>query len=198
VAHPVRLVTDGDVRRVRIGVALRLPLAFPHLLFAAACAGVVAALLPLQWLYLLVRGRPLRSVWRVSASISCYIVAVSAYVLLLANPWPSFRRRAYPVALAIDEPSRARRATVLLRPLLALPAIAFASVLAVVSVSAALVAWLVAVVSARIPQGLEELALYCLRFEVQTVAYAILLADIYPSLAGTSDGGLVIRASESR
>ena len=197
-AHPVRLVVGDDLRRTRLGVALRLPLALPHVLLAAASAAAVAALLPLHWLYMLARGRPFRPLWSVSARVASYTVAVAAYLLLLAGPWPPFRRRAYPVALVIAQPSRQTRASVLMQPLLALPAIVFASVLAVVAVGAALVGWFVAVVSGRVPSGLEELGIYCLRFQAQTFAYAILLSSRYPSLAGTSDGGLVMRANESR
>lgn len=86
---------------------------------------------------------------------------------------------------------------VLLRPLLALPAIVFASVLVLVAATVAVAAWFAAVASTRVPPGLAELGNYCLRFASQSVAYALLLTGTSPSLAGGAEGGVVTAASGS-
>jgi len=198
VAHPVRLVVQDDLRRTRVTVALRLLLVLPHLVVLGAWAGGVAALLPFRWLSLLARAQDLRPAGAASARFAAYASAVGAYGLLLADPWPSLRARPRPIELDLPEATRQRRATVLLRPLLALPAVVFASVLAVVSLSAAVVAWFPCAASARMPAGLQELGVYCLRFHAQTLAFVLLLTERYPSLAGTAEGGLVTAPSESR
>ena len=47
----------------------------------------------------------------------------------------------------------------------------------------ALVAWFVAIALARVPEGMRDLAVYCLRYQQQTAGYILLLTDRYPSIA---------------
>jgi len=67
--------------------------------------------------------------------------------------------------------------------ILAIPAIVFAYVLAVVAVVVATLSWFVALSVARVPRGFENLGTYCVRYQVQTLGYLLLLTDRYPSLA---------------
>jgi Domain of unknown function (DUF4389) len=185
VAHPVRLVVRDDLRRTRITVLLRLPLALPHLALGCTWLALTLAALPFQWLHLLVRARPARALEGAAARGVRYGVAVAAYVLLLADPRPPLRQRPYPIELVLSETAQSqRRAGVLLRPALALPAVVFASVLTVVAGGVAVAGWFAALTAARLPPGLEELGTYCLRFCTQTLAYVLLLTESYPSLEG--------------
>jgi hypothetical protein len=197
VAHPVRLVVLDDLRRARLTVALRLLMALPHLAVVALWAAVVAVLLPAQWLLLVIRGRSVRPLDAVARRSLRYVVRVCAYLLLLAEPWPPVREGGYAVEVELCEVPSQQRLAVLLRPLLALPAVVFASVLVVVALSVAAVAWFAALVSARMPPGLEELGLYCLGFGAQTAAYGILLTETYPSLAGATHVGVVNPPTEA-
>jgi uncharacterized protein DUF4389 len=196
VRHPVRLVVRDDLRRRRATVALRPVLALPHLLLVTAWAAAVVVLLPAQWLGLLVRGRPFRLLDAANLRFARYGVAVVAYALLLAEPWPRLAASAYPVGLEVDRAYGQRRVTVLVRPALVLPGAVFASVLAVVAIGVAIVAWFAGVTRGTISEGLAELGVYCLRFDTQVVGYAILLTEAPPSLAGAT--GLVILPREAR
>lgn len=71
----------------------------------------------------------------------------------------------------------------LLRPVLALPALVLASVLAVVHLCSAVAAWFVALVLGRTTAGLRELGAFCLRYAAEATAYALLLTPRYPRLA---------------
>jgi hypothetical protein len=43
--------------------------------------------------------------------------------------------------------------------------------------------WFVAVTTAHVPVGFQRLGVYCLRFQVQTLGYLLLVTDKYPTLA---------------
>jgi hypothetical protein len=110
---------------------------------------------------------------------------VTAYTYLLADPYPKFRGwpGTYPVDLRIDPPAPQRRWTILLRLVLAVPALIFSYVLNTVVSVVAFLAWFAALATGRIPSGLQRLGAYCLRFHAQTLGYLLLVTDRYPTLA---------------
>ena len=195
--HPVRVVVTDDLRRSRVTVLFRVALALPHVAWATLWGVAVVLLIPFQWLWALFAGRLEDDVHVFLGRFVRYHVHLSAYVLLLANPWPPFHGRpGYPIDLELDPPRAQRRLGVLLRPALAVPAVVFGSVLQVVLLSVALVGWFAAIVLARLPDGLQELGVYCLRYGTQTVAYLLFLTPAYPSLA-TADEAPAITAPSS-
>ena len=46
--------------------------------------------------------------------------------------------------------------------------------------------WFVCLFTGRMPEGMRNLSAYCLRYYMQTEAYALLLTPRYPSLSGGS------------
>jgi hypothetical protein len=112
-----------------------------------------------------------------------YVVQVEAWWSLVSGryPWPPNRSRHPVQLLCTREPQR--RWTVLLRPVLVLPALVLASVLLVVHACTAVAAWFVALVLGRTTAGLRELGAFCLRYAAETVAYLLLLTPDYPRLA---------------
>ena len=50
----------------------------------------------------------------------------------------------------------------------------------------AILSWFVALAVARVPAGFQNLGTYCLRYQIQTLAYVLLLTDRYPTLASGS------------
>ncbi len=183
--HPITLVNDDDRDRWRLTVLLRWVLAIPHvyLMYLWTLLALVVAIV--NWFIALVRGqtpRPLRAWFE---RYLRYVVHVTAYTYLLADPFPKFRGWAgtYPVDLRIDPPAPQRRWTILLRLVLAVPALIFTYVLNTVISVVALLAWFVGLATGRIPAGLQRLGAYCLRFQVQTLGYLLLVTDRYPTLA---------------
>jgi hypothetical protein len=47
-----------------------------------------------------------------------------------------------------------------------------------------LLGWLIAIFIGRMPRGMEDLGLYCLRYQTQTYAYLAIVTDRYPTFAG--------------
>jgi len=181
--HPIRLVVDDDLRRSRLTVFLRLLLAVPHLLWAIVVSLVLQLTVALAWFVALASGRVWPELHELNARLLRWHTHFTAYFLLVANPYPRFDGRAgYPIDVEIAPPECQRRLVTLLRLLLVLPALVFASALSAVLEVVALLAWFICVTLGRLPRGMRDLAAYCLHFNLQTLAYVMLLTPRYPSI----------------
>jgi Domain of unknown function (DUF4389) len=179
----VRLTEDRELRRRRLAIFLRLVLLVPVAIAALIWTAVAALALPLAWLAALPGGRVPAFLHRALLAALGYLAQVSAWATLASGryPWPR-RRGTHPVQIRAHR-QRQSRWTIVLRPLLALPAIVLASVLAVVQLGTAIGAWFVGLALGRTTEGLRELAAFCLRYAVETTAYVFLLTPTYPRLA---------------
>ena len=179
--HPVTLELTDDGRRSRLTVFFRFLLAIPHLVwlllwsiaafFAALANGLVA----------LVRGRSATPLHRFLAAYVRYTAHVTAFVFLVANPFPGFAGTpGYPVDVRIGEAERQNRWVTLFRIFLAIPSFivagAFWAVLAVVAVFG----WFYALVRGRMPDGLRTLGAVAVRYLAQATAYWFVVTDEYP------------------
>jgi Domain of unknown function (DUF4389) len=201
--HPIRLVVSDDLRRSRLTVFFRLLLALPHLVWLLlwTIAAFFAAIA--NWFATLGAGSPPQALHRFLGAYVRYATHVSAFLFLAANPFPGFKGApGYPVDLEIEPPARQCRCQSGFRLLLALPALALASVLAsgggggggadtsaadaAVTISgvafvAAILAWFVSLALGRMPSGLRDLIAYAVGYAAQAYAYLFLLTDRYPN-----------------
>jgi hypothetical protein len=183
--HPVSLVVRDDLKRWRLTVAFRHVLVLPHALVLALW-GIVAYLVVIAaWFVALVKGRLPDRMHDWLARYLRYQAHVNAYTWLVADPFPGFRGRfgSYPVDLAIAPAVRQARWKTLLRVVLAIPALVLAYVLSIVFEVVGIIGWVVALILGRMPRGMRDLLAYCLRYQLQTYAYLMLLTDRYPTLA---------------
>ena len=96
--HPVRFVVTDDLRRKRLTVLFRLPLALPHGIWATAWSYSLLLFLPFQLIWAFFAGHLEEDVHRFLARYVRYHVHLFAYLVLLADPWPRFQGRpGYPV-----------------------------------------------------------------------------------------------------
>jgi Domain of unknown function (DUF4389) len=187
--HPVRFVITDDLQRSRLTVLFRAPLALPHYAWATLWTYAISLLIAFQWLWAIVSGRLEEDVHSFLTRFVRYHVHLYAYLLLLANPWPRFSGHpGYPVDVEIEGPERQSRTTIVFRLVLAIPAFVFASVLGTVVALLAVFGWFAALVLGRMPEGMAELGVYCLRYQTQTYAYVLLLTPRYPTLASGATG----------
>ena len=129
--HPVRLELDDDGRRSRLTVAFRLLLVLPHVVWLMlwSIAAILAAIA--NWFVALVRGRSATALHRFLAAYVRYSVHVTAFLFLVANPFPGFAGTpGYPVDVAIAPTERQSRWITFFRTFLALPSFIVASALA--------------------------------------------------------------------
>ena len=109
---------------------------------------------------------------------------LSAYLGLVANPYPPFNGRpGYPVDLEIDPPAPQRRLITAFRIIVAIPALLIGRILNYLLQLLAFFGWFVALFTGRMPKGMRDLGAYCLRYDQQAQAYVLLLTERYPSLS---------------
>jgi hypothetical protein len=179
--HPVTVAVADDGRRSRVTVLFRLLLAIPHLVwlslwsvavfFAAIANGVVA----------LVRGRSADALHRFLAAYVRYYAHVTAFVAVVANPFPGFTGApGYPVDVAIAGPERQNRWVTLFRIFLAIPALLVATALSFALWVVAVLGWFASLTTGRMPTGLRTLGAVIVRYVSQTNAYWLVLTDVYP------------------
>ena len=183
--HPVTLIVDDDLRRTRITVFFRLLLAIPHRIWLMIWGCVAEIALVIAWVVALVTGRVPDGLHNFLASFLRYATRVSAYLLLLADPWPPFSNsQPYPVDAGIEAAAPQGRLGVLFRIVLAVPAILLTYVFRIVNNIVAFLSWFYAIIFGRMHEGMRNTSAWLFRYELQTYAYIFLLTDRYPSLAG--------------
>lgn len=200
--RPVRLVVSDDLRRSRVTILPRLLLALPHLVWVSLWSLAVLVPALLLWLAVVAAGRAPRTLHRFIAAYVRYTTHASAYLSLVAGPYPSFTGAAgYPVDVEIDPPARQGRLGAAFRLVLAVPALMLSASLAggpstAVGGGAALsfatggggmlfvvglLGWCAGLATGRMPRGLRDVGAFAIGYAAQTSAYALLLSDRYPS-----------------
>jgi hypothetical protein len=153
--HPVRLNVTDDLQRSRLTVFFRLLLAIPHFIVLMLWGIVVYFAAILNWIATLIAGTPPAGLWGFIVKFLRYSTQVSAYANLVANPYPAFGGGDYPVDVTFDGPARQNRWITGFRCLF----------------------------TARMPEGMRNLLAYCIRYQVQTYAYMLIVTDRYPSFS---------------
>lgn len=183
--HPVRLRITDDLRRTRLTVAFRLILAIPHFLWLALVGIVAVFAVIANWFATLVKGRSPDGLHNFLAGVLRYATHATAYLFLIADPYPRFfllqQAAEYPIDLELEPPMEQNRWTVAFRIILAIPALIVANILRNLSQVLAIFSWFVALFTARVPEGIRNFAALALRYETQNYAYVALLTPRYPS-----------------
>lgn len=180
---PIQLVVrDGDLRRSRLTVFFRLLLALPHLVWLSLWGAVALLAAIVNWLATLVAGASPQFLHRFLAAYLRYQLHVTAYLYLVANPFPGFTgaEGSYPLELRVAERAPQNRWSVLFRALLALPALLIASVYGSLVFTVAVLAWFAALFTGRMPLGLRNAGAQALRYAAQTYGYLFLVTGAYP------------------
>ncbi len=181
-----RILVRGDepLRRRRLAVVFRALLYVPHCLVVSTWTLLLVPVVPVSWLALLVAGRLRSGLHGFLAAYLRYCGQTTAWFGLLSGRYPDPRHvREHPFGIEIPEPRLQRRALTLFRLPLALPALVLSSVFGVILALAAVGAWFVAVSLGRTTTGLQELGTFCLRYQLETLAYLLLLTPASPRLA---------------
>ena len=184
--HTVRLIDHDDLRRSRLTVLVRAALVLPHLVWLVLYTQVALFVALANWIVTLIKGRSPQRMHRWLVRYLRYTVYVYSYLYVLANPYPPFHgdHRSYKIDLQVEGPDDQRRLVTGFRLVLVIPAFVLSWVLGQVLQVVALLAWVIAIFLGRIPRGMEQLGLYCLRYQTQVYAYLLVITDRYPTTAG--------------
>src|SRR5581483_10620155 len=171
-----------DLRRSRLLVLFRLPLAIPHVVWLILWTIVAMLTGLLAWLCALVIGRVPDPFHRFLSRFVRYQTHLYAFVGLTANPFPGFvgKPGSYPVDLDLPPAQPQKRLVTLFRLLLAVPALGISGGLSGAMWVGSFLGWFVALVRGRMPEGFRNLGGYALRYGGQVSAYIFLLTPQYP------------------
>ena len=184
VPHPIQLVVTDDLRRNRLTVFFRLLLAIPLLLWIVLWSILVAFAVIVAWVAGLVAGRVPDGLHEFMAAYTRFSTHLSAYVWLVADPYPGFTGEpGYGVDLRIAPATSQNRLTILFRLILAIPAAIVVNVLQNVAWIVAFLSWFYALFTGRMSKGMRDLLAYCVRYQAQTYGYLLLLTQRYPSFS---------------
>jgi len=133
-------------------------LTIPHLVWLYLWGIAALVVLVVNWFATLLRGRSPDALHRFLGAYVRYHTDVTAYLMLVANPFPSFLGRpgTYPVDLHVEPRERQSRWTVCFRLPLALPAMIVAAAYGGLLVVAAFLGWFSALVRGAMPVGLRN------------------------------------------
>jgi Domain of unknown function (DUF4389) len=184
--HPIGLIVDDDLKRNRLTVFFRLLLAVPQIVVLAIWGIAVYLAVIVAWFAALFTGRVPGGLHEFIARYLRASTHLNAYILLLADPWPPFGGApgSYPVDLRVDPAAPQSRVTVFFRALLTIPAYLLTYVFGIVNRVIAIIGWFYCLAMGEMNRGMRDLSAWMLRYEVQTLAYGMLLTGRYPSLSG--------------
>jgi hypothetical protein len=180
----VQLVAAGPVKQRRLTVAFRLILVIPQIfvLFFINLAGFVVAFL--GWWAALFTGRLPGFAVSYLSGLARWNARVYGYLFLLTDVYPPFtfdHDPAYPVVIAIPEQGRLNRFAVFFRFILMVWGyIVVAVVTNGVSPIMAFIAWLITLITGKLPAPLHLAFTAVLRYQTRYYCYLSLLTPTYP------------------
>jgi hypothetical protein len=184
VSHPVQYDVVYEAQRNRLTTFFRLILVLPHLVLAALWAIAVYVTTLIAWFAILVTGRYPAGLYDFARRYFVYAGRINGYYGLLTDVYPPFGASGdYPVRITVEAPDRHSRLTTFFRYVLIIPALIGVYLLGIAQNAVTFLAWIIIVITGRMPLPLQNFILFVHRFVARTGAYALLLVDAYPSFA---------------
>ncbi|MCC7363273.1 MAG: DUF4389 domain-containing protein [Dehalococcoidia bacterium] len=182
--YPVGIEIDGPQPQNRLSVLLRFLYVIPHALVLAILAYAIGVTTFIAWLIIVVTGKCPAGLAKFHAGYLRWSTRMGGYMFLLTDKYPAFSMdadNAYPIRVSIqDQLENRNRLTVLLRLIMVIPHVIALSVVGIVAEVLLFVAWLVALFTGSVPEGIHTFLAGFMRWYNRVGAYAILLTDEYP------------------
>jgi len=175
-------------RRSRLTTFFRGLLVIPHL-FVLAFYGLVAYFAVFfAWFAIVFTARYPKGLYDFVAGFHRYYARVMSYYYLLVDPYPPFSGNvdlAYPAVLDIGPPlEKYSRLLTFFRAFLLIPVWIIGYVLAIVGGFIVMLAWIVVVITGRMPQGMQRIIEYCYSYLFRAGVYGSLLTEAFPPFDG--------------
>jgi hypothetical protein len=198
VSYPVTFEADYVERRSRLTTFFRLILAIPLMIWLYLYAIVACFAIVFAWFAIVLTGRYPAGLYEFVSGYNRFIARFTGYVALLCDPYPPFGGTddpAYPVRMHFDGPlERYSRIKTLFRIVLAIPILILRYVMGLLLEIGALAAWIVIVITGKMPRGLFDVMVLANSYTARSDAYLYLLTETYPPFqdeqtraAGTPD-----------
>jgi hypothetical protein len=183
-SYPVTFEVDYVERRSRLTAFFRLLLAIPLVIWLYVYGLVALIAVTIAWLAIVFTARYPRALYDFIAGYTRVLARFTAYVSLLCDPYPPFGGSddgAYPVRMRFDGPlEHYSRLKTLFRVILAIPIAILRYVMNLLLEVGAVAAWVVIVITGKMPRGLFDLMVLANSYMARSDAYLLLLTETYP------------------
>jgi hypothetical protein len=182
-SYPVTFEADYVERRNRLTSFFRLILAIP-LVFVLYLWGIIAVFAVLiAWFAIVITGGYPPGLYEFIASYTRFLARFTAYAALLSDPYPAFGGGddpAYPVRMQFQRLETYSRVKTFFRFLLAIPILIVRYVMGILLEIGAIAAWIVILITGKMPRGLFDLMVLANSYTARSDAYVFLLTETYP------------------
>ena len=157
--------------------------------------GLAATAAVLAWFASVARGRTPRGLRDLVVYAIGYTAQVVGYVLLVTDRYPTSDPArivpdtalpSHPVRLELTDRLERSRLTVFFRLLLTIPHLIWLLLWTVLALLAVFVAWLVALVSGRVPMPLHRFLAAWVRYSTHVMAFLLLIGGPFPGFVGAA------------
>ena len=180
---PVLVGFAGPAPQSRLTVLLRIFMVIPQLIVLWLLGIAAMVIVIIGWFGALFTGRlPVFAADFLTGYLR-WLIRVYAYMLLLTDVYPPFTLddADYPVRVAVM-PGRLNRLAVLFRFFLLIPCWIVQGIVAYGAYTIVqFVSWLIVLISGRMPEALYQALAAALRYQIRTLAFALMLTSAYPA-----------------
>lgn len=183
-SYPVTFEVDYVERRNRLTTFFRLLLVIPVAIVLYVFGIVASIAIVIAWFAIVITGRYPQGLYDFVADFNRFLARVTAYAVLLSDPYPPFSGGddpAYPVRMHFSGPlERYSRLKTFFRIVLAIPIMVLRYVLNLLLEIGAFAAWFVILFTGKTPRGLFDLMVLANSYTARSDAYVFLLTETYP------------------
>lgn len=183
-SYPVTFEADYVEHRNRLTAFFRLILAIPLAIWLYLYGIAASIVIIIAWFAIVITGRYPQSLYDFVAGFTRFLTRFTAYAVLLTDPYPSFGGApdpAYPVRMEFSGPlDPYSRLRTLFRIILAIPILVVRYVMTLMLEIGAIAAWVVIVITGKLPRGLFDLMVLANSYIARSDCYIYLLTETYP------------------
>jgi len=189
-SYPVTFEADYVEQRNRLTTFFRLILLIPVAIVLYVFGIVASIAIVIAWFAIVITGRYPAGLFKFVADFNRFVARVTAYAVLLTDVYPPFNGAddpAYPVRMEFAGPlDPYSRLKTFFRIILAIPIMVLRYVMGLLLEIGAIAAWVVIVVTGKMPRCLFDLMVLANSYTARSDAYLYLLTETYPPFQDTT------------
>lgn len=183
-SYPVTFEADYVEQRSRLTAFFRLILAIPLAIWLYLYGIIAAIALVVAWFAIVFTAHYPKGLYDFVAGFTRFLTRFTAYAALLSDPYPPFGGADdpdYPVRMNFAGPlDHYSRAKTFFRMILAIPVLFVRYVMGLLLEIGAVAAWVVIVITGKMPRGLFDLMVLANSYTARSDAYVYLLTETCP------------------
>jgi hypothetical protein len=189
VSYPATFEADYVERRNRLTVFFRLPLVIPVAIVLYVFGIIASFAILIAWFAIVISGRYPKGLYDFVAGFNRFLARVTGYAALLCDRYPPFGGADapdYPVRMRFAGPlEHYSRLKAFFRIILAIPILVLRYVMNLLLEIGAVAAWVVILITGKLPRGLFDLLVLANSYTARSDAYLFLLTETYPPFQDT-------------